>query len=171
MKANTLKITGPAIALAAFDRKVRAIMRWTVTPTVALIASIVTCISCVWIFIVLFAGWPRSWVGVLVVSGLPFISLALAFVSARELWRSGWDLGRTRPRRCSRWQTRSTAVRCLRHKPETRQNACHPVRRPLAYAHLKTPRRLSPAASVGRRQCSGDTRGRPLAASSLSAVV
>ena len=91
MKANTLKIAGPAIALAAFDRKVRAIMRWTVTPTVALIASIVTCISCAWIFIVVFAGWPRSWVGELVVTG-SFISPALAFVSARELWRSRWDV-------------------------------------------------------------------------------
>ena len=75
----------------AFDRKARAIMRWAVTPTVALIASIVTCISCAWIFIVVFAGWPKSWAGELVLVGL-FIAPALAFVSARELWRSGWDL-------------------------------------------------------------------------------
>ena len=91
MKANSSKIAGPAIALAAFDRKVRAIMRRTVTPTVALIASVIACISCVWVFVVVIAGWPRSWAGEFVVIGL-FISPALAFVSARELWRSGWNL-------------------------------------------------------------------------------
>jgi len=91
MKGNTLKIVGPAIALEAFDRKVRAIMRWSVTPTVALIASIIACISCAWILAVVIAGWPRSWASAFVVIGL-LISPALAFVSARELWRSGWDL-------------------------------------------------------------------------------
>ena len=75
----------------AFDRKARAIMRWAVTPTVVLIASIVTCICCAWVFIVVFAGWPRSWAGEFVVIGL-LISPALAIVSACELRRSGWDL-------------------------------------------------------------------------------
>jgi len=75
----------------AFDRKARAIMRWAITPTVALIASIAVCISCAWIFVVVFAGWPRVWARELVVVGL-FISPALAFVSARDLWRSGWNV-------------------------------------------------------------------------------
>ena len=74
-----------------FDRKARAFMRWTIPPTVALVASIITCISCAWIFIVVFDGLPRGWARELVVVGL-FIAPALAFVSARELWRSGWDI-------------------------------------------------------------------------------
>jgi hypothetical protein len=73
------------------DRKVRAVAHWSVTPTVALIASIVACLSCAWIFVVVFAGLPRGWAREFVVVGL-FIAPALAFVSARELWRSGWDI-------------------------------------------------------------------------------
>ena len=74
-----------------FDRKARAFMRWTVTPTVALMASIFVCISCAWISAVVFAGLPKGWARELIVVGL-FIAPALAFVSARELWRSGWDI-------------------------------------------------------------------------------
>jgi hypothetical protein len=74
-----------------FDRKVRAVAHWSVTPTVALISSIVACLSCTWIFVVVYAGLPRAWATQLIVAGL-FIAPALAFVSARELWRSGWDI-------------------------------------------------------------------------------
>jgi hypothetical protein len=69
---------------------VRAFMRRTVTPTVALIASIFVCVSSAWIFVVVFAGLPRGWASALI--GVGFIAPALAFVSTRELWRSGWDI-------------------------------------------------------------------------------
>jgi hypothetical protein len=72
------------------DRKVRAILRRTVTPSVALIASFVVCAFCAWCFVVVFSGWPRAW------ATIPFMicvfcSPALVFVLIRELWRSGWD--------------------------------------------------------------------------------
>jgi len=76
---------------AAFDRKARAIMRMAVSPTVALVASIAVCMGCAWVFVVVFTGWPRVWARELVVVGL-FIAPGLAVVSARELWRSGWNL-------------------------------------------------------------------------------
>ena len=75
---------------SVFDRKTHFIMKLTVTPTATLIASVVVCLACLWIFTVVFAGWPRVWARELVVVGL-FISPALAFVSVRDLWRSGWD--------------------------------------------------------------------------------
>ena|SRR5690348_8887296 len=74
-----------------FDRKARAIMHRVVTPTVALIASIAVSICCAWIFVVAFAGWPKVWARELIMVGL-FIAPALAFVSVRELWCSGWNV-------------------------------------------------------------------------------
>ena len=75
---------------AAFDLMSRAVIRWAVTPSAALIASIITCISCAWIVTVLFAGWPSSWASEFVVVGL-LIAPALALVSAPDLRRSGWN--------------------------------------------------------------------------------
>jgi hypothetical protein len=75
----------------AFDRNTRVIMNRPVTPTVTLIASVVVCTSNALIFGVVFAGWPRTWVQALFAAGL-FISPALAFVTARDLWRTGCNV-------------------------------------------------------------------------------
>jgi hypothetical protein len=75
----------------AFDRKAREFLRRAVTPTAALLASLVVCILCVWCFAVVFLGWPRAWAQ-LVVPICLFIAPSLAFVLLRELWRSGWDV-------------------------------------------------------------------------------
>ena len=75
----------------AFDQKASVFMRRAVTPTVALVASVVVCLFSAWSFVVVFAGWPRAWAREFVLFGV-FVAPALAFVSARDLWRSGWDV-------------------------------------------------------------------------------
>src|ERR1039458_2052864 len=72
-----------------FDRKVRAFLRRAVAPSSALILSGVVCAICALCFLVVFAGWPRSWVKIPYFLCM-FASPALSFVMLRELWR-GWD--------------------------------------------------------------------------------
>ena len=73
-----------------FNQKPRTFMRRTVTPTVALVGSIFVCLCCAWLFVVVFTRLPAGWAREFVAVG--FIAPALAFVSARELWRSGRDM-------------------------------------------------------------------------------
>jgi hypothetical protein len=72
------------------DRKVRSLFAYRITPSQALVASAVVCVFCVWCFAVVFLGWPRAWARIPFAVCM-FIAPALSFVSARELWRSGWS--------------------------------------------------------------------------------
>lgn len=73
------------------DRKVNTLLSRVVTPSLALIASFAVCVCCAWCFAVVFIGWPRSWAQIPYML-CAFAAPALAFVSLRELWRSGWDI-------------------------------------------------------------------------------
>ena len=73
------------------DRKLHTLLSRVVTPSLALIVSFAVCVCCAWCFAVVFTGWPRSWVQIPYVI-CTFTAPAMAIVSSRELWRTGWNV-------------------------------------------------------------------------------